>query len=235
MRAAAGGRVSKMASTLQQFLARAATRQRVVVIGGLAVIAHGLSRPTKDGDAWLDPLESAGAWAARLRETLGEFSECTLWSLAERRGAHPEELEEIGTIDGVVRVCGLNADLDIFYKPNGLECADFSAVWERALPWAEAVRVMEPLDLILTKEGTGREQDRVDITHLEGRLHTELGARLTTASFAEAEAVFARYVDHAVAARALENPDPAVQALARQVLAELAEQGDPFARDALGW
>ena len=40
-----------MAATLQQFLARAATRQRVVEIGGLAVIAPGLSRPTKDGNA----------------------------------------------------------------------------------------------------------------------------------------------------------------------------------------
>ena len=223
-----------MAGTLQQFLARAATRQRVVVIGGLAVIAHGLSRPTKDGDAWLDPLESAAAWAARFRETLAEFPETTLWSLAERRTAEAGELEEIATLDGVVRVCGLNTDLDIFYKPNGLDCAEFSAVWERALPWAEAVRVMEPLDLILTKEGTGRQQDRTDITHLDGRLDTELGARLGTATRTEAEEIFARYVDHVVAARALENPDPAVQALAREVLADLAAQGDPFARDTLG-
>ena len=222
-----------MAATLQQFLARAATRQRVVVIGGLAVIAHGLSRPTKDGDAWLDPLESAAAWTVRLRETLAEFPGTTLWSLAERRVAQPEELEEIATLDGVVRVCGLNTDLDIFYKPNGLDCAEFSAVWERALPWAEAVRVMEPVDLILTKEGTGRQRDRTDISHLEGRLHTELGGRLSTATRAEAEAIFARFVDHAVAARALENPDPAVQALAREILTELAAQGDPFARDAL--
>ena len=223
-----------MASTLQQFLARVATRQRVVVIGGLAVIAHGLSRPTKDGDAWLDPLGSPASWAARLCETLLEFPDTTLWSLAERRVAQPEELEEIATTNGVVRVCGLNTDLDLFYKPNGLECADFPTVWERARMWTEAVRVMEPLDLILTKEDTGRQQDRIDITHLEGLVHAELGARLSTASRAEAEAIFARYLDHAVAARALENPDPAVQALARQLLAELAEQGDPFARDALG-
>ncbi len=223
-----------MAATLQQFLGRAATRQRVVVIGGLAVIAHGLSRPTKDGDAWLDPLASAAAWAARLRETLAEFSECTLWSLAERRVAQPEELEEIVTIDGVIRISGLIADLDLFYRPNGLECADFDAVWQRASAWAEEVRVVDPLDLIVTKEGTGREQDRLDITFLEAILRTDLGARLVKATRAEAEAIFARYADHVVAAKALDNPDPAVQALAREILKGFAEQGDPFARDALG-
>lgn len=76
-----------MAESLQRFLGRVATRQRVVVLGGLAVIAHGLSRPTKDGDAWVDPLDSPEAWARRVKETLGESPDTTLWSLAEHRAA----------------------------------------------------------------------------------------------------------------------------------------------------
>ncbi len=223
-----------MAATLQQFLARVATRQRVVVIGGLAVIAHGYSRPTKDGDAWLDPLDSAAEWTARLRETLADFPESELWSLAERRIAQRDDLEEIATIDGVVRVTGLVTDLDLFYRPNGLERADFDAVWERASVWAEEVRVVDPLDLIVTKDGTGRDQDQLDISFLEAKLRNDLGSRLKTATPAEAEAIFARYADHVVAAKALENLDPAVQALARKILEEFAAQGDPFARDALG-
>ena len=223
-----------MAATLQQFLARAASRQRAVVIGGLAVIAHGLSRPTKDGDAWLDPLDSPRAWADRLRETLKEFPEAGLWSLAERCIAKPEDLEEIAAIDGVVRVTDLVTDLDLFYRPNGLEQSDFNGVWERASVWADEVRVVDPLDLIVTKDATGREQDQLDIAFLESKLRNDLGARLKSATFAEAEAIFARYADHVVAARALENPDPAVQALAREILEGFAAQGDPFARDALG-
>lgn len=222
-----------MAATLQQFLARAATRQRVVLIGGLAVIAHGLSRPTKDGDAWLDPLDSAESWAAVVRATLAEFPGLRLWSLAERRDLAPDELAEAVAIDGVIRVCGLNADLDLFRKPNNLECEDFSVVWEQAQPWAEEVRVIEPQDLILTKENTGRDQDMRDIGFLEDKIRADFGARLATASVEEARALFARYSDHVVCERALANPDSAVQALAREVLEELAAQGDWYSRDVL--
>ena len=222
-----------MAATLQQFLARSATRQRVVVLGGLAIIAHGYSRPTKDGDAWLEPLASPDVWAERVRETLREFEGVTLWSLAERRTLAVEELASTIAHDGVVRVSGLTADLDLFRQPNGLACDDFEAVWQRSTSWADAVRVMEPLDLILTKEGTGRDQDVQDVAFLEGKVRADLGARLAVATPDEADVIFARYVDHVVCERALANPHAAVRAQARALLAELAESGDWFARDIL--
>jgi len=84
-----------MAATLQQFLARVTAHQRVVVLGGLAVIAHGFSRPTKDGDAWLDPLASPAEWAQALREVLRDFPDATLWSLAERRTFTEPEIEDV--------------------------------------------------------------------------------------------------------------------------------------------
>ncbi len=221
------------AGTFQQFLAGAEKRQRVVLIGGLAVIAHGFSRPTKDGDAWLEPLDSPAAWAAAVCATLAEFGNLRLWSLTERRDVRPDELAEVIAVDDVVRVCGLNADLDLFRKPNGMECEDFDAAWAQAQAWADGVRIMEPIELILTKENTGREQDFQDILFLEGKIRTNFGARLATGSIEEARALFSRFADHVVCERALENPDPAVRALAREVLAELAEQGDWFSRDVL--
>ena len=222
-----------MAATLQQFLARVATRQRVVVLGGLAVIAHGYSRPTKDGDAWLEPLASPEAWAEDLEKVLGEFPDVTLWSLAERRTLAPTEIAATITQDGVLRVSGLAADLDLFRKPNGLECEQFETVWQHATAWADEVRVMDPIDLILTKDATGREQDAQDVFYLELKIRSDLGARLAVATPEEAEAIFARYVDHAICERALANPHAAVRERAKALLAELAESGDWFARDIL--
>ena len=222
-----------MGATFQQFLARVATRQRVVLLGGLAAVAHGLLRPTKVGDAWLDPLESAEAWAAALALTLREFPGLSLYSLGARREFPAEEIAEIIARDEVLRVRGLQADLDLFRKPTGLECGDFGEVWERATIWADTVRVIDPIDLILTKETTGRNQDRQDVMFLENKVRGEFGARAAVATPEEARALFARYADHAVCARALENPHPEVRALARELLAELAAQGDWFSRDIL--
>jgi hypothetical protein len=222
-----------MAATLQQFLARAATRQRVVVLGGLAVIAHGYSRPTKDGDAWLEPLGSSEEWAEALRETLSVFEGLTLWSLAERRVMGRTEIEETIRLDGVLRVHGLTADLDLFRKPNGLELEDFDSVWQQATSWADEVRVMDPIDLILTKQDTGRDQDVQDVSYLELTVRRDLSARLAVAKPEEAAAIFARYVDHVVCERALANPHAEVRAQARALLTELSDSGDWFARDVL--
>ena len=40
-------------------------------------------------------------------------------------------------------------------------------------------------------------------------------------------------IDHVAAMRALKNPNPDVQSLARSILRELAAEGDPFASKAL--
>jgi hypothetical protein len=47
-----------MEKTVEQFIEQLAIRARVLMIGGLAVIAHGLSRATKDADIWLEPLDN---------------------------------------------------------------------------------------------------------------------------------------------------------------------------------
>lgn len=43
-----------MPRKVEDIVARLAAEKRVVVMGALAVIAHGLLRATKDADVWLD-------------------------------------------------------------------------------------------------------------------------------------------------------------------------------------
>lgn len=43
-----------MAIPVETFIDRLTATHRVVVLGGLAVIAHGYSRHTKDADIWLE-------------------------------------------------------------------------------------------------------------------------------------------------------------------------------------
>ena len=43
-----------------------ASRHRVILVGGMAVIGHGHARRTKDYDIWLEPMETAGVWAEAL-------------------------------------------------------------------------------------------------------------------------------------------------------------------------
>ncbi len=61
----------------------------------------------------------------------------------------------------------------------------------------------------------------------------QAAGRLAGATPEEAEALLARYVDHAVCERALANPHAAVRERAKALLAEVAESGDWFARDIL--
>lgn len=44
-----------MPRTVEEVVTQLASQDRVVMLGGLAVIAHRLSRPTKGTDVWLDP------------------------------------------------------------------------------------------------------------------------------------------------------------------------------------
>lgn len=52
-------------------------------------------------------------------------------------------------------------------------------------------------------------------------------------SLEEVRPLVTNYRNHIVCERALTNPDPAVQALAREVLSELAAEGDRYSRETL--
>ena len=89
-------------TSAEAFTHALAARHRVVLLGGMAIISHGLNRKTKDVDIWLEPLPAAAEWAAVLNECLSSFSEVYPWSLAERRVLMPDEVaEEIEGLAGI--------------------------------------------------------------------------------------------------------------------------------------
>lgn len=218
---------------LDRFVRRLSCEARVLVLGGLAVIAHGLSRATKDADVWMEPFADGREWAERLFVVVADFPAVKIttlpgWRLVGR-GELPQVVEEIG----LVRILGLECPLDIFRRPNNLGPEDFESAFGRAIPSEDGTWLPDPIDLLVTKEDTARDSDRADITFLEGKVRGDFCSRLSHATLAEAESLLGRYSDHAVLDAALKNPDRAVQSLALGQLRELAETGDPFARDML--
>lgn len=67
------------------FTRELASRHRVILLGGMAIIAHGFSRPTKDSDIWLEPFGSAAEWTEKCLAVMTKFPGSFVWSLAERR------------------------------------------------------------------------------------------------------------------------------------------------------
>ena len=219
-----------MESPTDIFIRRLTARHRVVVLGGLAVIAHGLSRSTYDGDIWLEPMASSEEWAAVLERMCQNCGNLTLhrlpgWMKVEG-GALAEAVEETG----MVRVSGLDCPLDVFRKPNEFDEGDFDEVCRHAIHRADGTLLPHPADLIRSKMDTGRDQDRIDILHLESVIRAEYRERLPRSTPAEARAMLERYSDWEVLAVALEHPAEEVRELARAHLREFAAEGDPFSQ-----
>ncbi len=220
-----------MGTTSDQFVEALSERGRVLLIGGLAIIAHGLSRPTEDADLWLDSMLPMEDWISLLKAGAAEEPESYFWDLSRReRVADPRRtIEEIG----VIRIGGLDRYVDVFRRPNELAEEDFDAAWEISPVHVGKIRLLDESFLIATKLDTGRESDLQDVYYLEVHLRTKLAPRLAICPLAEAEEAFARYADHATCLAALKNPDPAVRALGLSVLRELAASNNPFAIEAL--
>ena len=88
------------------------------MLGGMAVIAHGRSRHTKDFDIWLEPFGSPNIWSENLLITLKEFPQSYVWSLAERRRLENLEIAEEAETYGVLRIGGFDLPVDVFRRPN---------------------------------------------------------------------------------------------------------------------
>jgi len=218
---------------LNAFLRHLSGECRVLLIGGVAVIAHGHSRSTKDADVWMEPLDSPEAWAEVLLQTCSAFPKTTLVALPGWHELEPDELPVVAEEVGMVRVLGLECPLDIFRRPNNFSEEEFEQVFSSASQSNDGTWLPHALDLILTKEDTGRSHDRMDITFLESKVRSEFGQRLASASLDEAKAILDRYMDHVVLTAALKNPQPEVQELALEHLRTLARDEDPFARNIL--
>jgi hypothetical protein len=220
-------------STTDRFVRTLAADQRVLVVGGLAVIAHGLSRSTMDADIWLDPQSSTGAWVECLMQVMGRFSGTSFWSIANRAPADRELAARDARDFGMIRVSGLDLPLDVLRRPNECTEADFDAFWRHSSPLADGTRLPDPIDLYLTKVDTGRDQDWQDQVYLERKVRAQFREQLPGCSLEQAEDLFARFLDPETLEFALQNPESAVRDLALQHLREFEQQGDPYSRDIL--
>ncbi len=219
-----------MGSTTGQFIEALACQHRVLVIGGLAVIAHGFNRPTKDADVWLDPLDSPAAWADVLDKVCVQFSGLTIHTLPGWRPITGPEVAVAAEEIGMIRVLGLDCPLDIFRRPNEFPPDSFDEVYDRGTTNADGTCLPDPLDLIITKLNTGRDKDLDDSRHLESVIRSRYRSILPSASLNEVRHLFDRFLDWEVCRMALENPSKEVRDYAIECLREMAGDGDPFSQ-----
>lgn len=123
------------------------------MIGGWAVIAHGLPRATLDVDLFIRPTQEN---AKRLIDALSEVG----FGIA--RELDPQDLLSRHVLQFADQI-----RVDIFTKPWGLD--DFQTCWDRR--WEaefESTRIpfLALEDLVRSKK-TDREQDRADLAALE--------------------------------------------------------------------
>jgi len=214
-----------------------AGNRRTVLLGGMAVILHGLSRSTKDYDIWLDPLPEPQVWAGAIKELMAVEIRLKAQRIDPALPGNwvpvgKDELAEVAAEDGLVRLAGIDRPIDVFYLPNELEIADFEDVWQRSTAIEHGLRLIEKIDLIVTKQLTDRPVDRTDVAFLSEKVTHEFKERLVNCSEEEATELFARFATPEVAAFAYQQSRNArIQALGWRLLEEMRTAGDPFAAD----
>lgn len=219
-----------MGTTTREFISALTENHRVIVIGGLAVIAHGFNRSTQDADVWLEPMDSPETWAAALEKACGRFQDLTLHTLPGWRRVSGVEIAAASDEIGMLRVLGLDCPLDIFRRPNEFPAGSFDEVYQRGNINTDGTCLPDPLDLIVTKLNTGRAKDLDDSRHLETVIRERYRNVLPTASLEEVRYLFDRFLDWEVCAMALENPSQDVKDHAVECLCEMAAEGDPFSQ-----
>lgn len=220
-------------TTSDDLIRRIAREFRVLTLGGVAVIATGLSRNTFDADIWVDPFSSPEDWAGRLAPLLYGVGTAEPVAIGSWKSIKRGSLADVIARDGVIRIHGLERPLDIFREPNQIEVDSFGEVWERARPMDDGTRLPDAIDLLMSKQDTGRDKDRADIIFLEGKIEADYLERLPGADAAEAAGMLARFLTPRVAEKATEHADPAVRTLGLRFLHELSDEGDPFAAEIL--
>lgn len=222
----------------QDVIARLAGQSRVIVLGGIAVVLHGLSRSTKDIDIWLDPLDNEQLWANSLNDFLS-----TEGLTASRVGdgienfipIRPDELANVVASERFVRALGTDRPVDIFRIPNHLTTKEFNEIWERSQRLPDGTRMLDEIDLIVTKMETGRPHDESDIRFLQNKVERIYRQRLKTCSLKEGTEMLERLpTPNLVAFAATEAEDRAVRNMGMQILEDLCMVGDPYALQLAG-
>jgi len=202
-------------------------------LGGLAVISHGLGRNTHDADIWVEPMESPEVWASVVGPLVYSTPSAKPVAIAVWEAIPEKNLAEVIARDGVFRINGLDRPLDIFRKPNELPIEEFESAWVRAKPLCDGTRLPDEIDLLMTKQLTGRDKDAMDIAFLENKAEKRYLAELPAATEDHAIEMLARFLTPKIAESALAHSSGVVRQLAMSYLQELAADGDPFAADIL--
>jgi len=219
-----------MGTRSEEFIAGLSQTHDVIVIGGLAVIAHGLSRATMDADIWLRPMDSADKWAQAVERFCGKFDGLTIHTLPGWKNIEGAEVAEAASEVGMVRVLGLDCPVDIFRRPNEFAEDSFDEVMSRCTRNADGTHLPDALDLAISKHLTGRDKDLGDIRFLESIIHKRWSERLPVAEKDEALDLLNRFADWKTCKAALANPNPEVRNQAIIYLREFAADGDPFSQ-----
>ncbi len=218
--------------TSDDLIRNLSARFRVVALGGVAVIAHGLARNTHDADVWVEPMHSPEEWADSMLPFVYSKQVHPIaigsWELVGM-----SDLAEIIARDGVVRLKGLDRPLDIFRDPNQIDMTSFDEVWSRAQALEDGTRLPDAVDLLLSKQDTGRDKDLQDIAFLEAKIEREYLEKLPTADEHVALHMLGRFLTPKVAESALSHPSVTIRELGLRFLHELADEGNPFAAEIL--
>jgi hypothetical protein len=221
--------------TAQEAVAFLASKRRTVLLGGLAVILHGLSRNTKDYDIWLDPLPDVQSWASPIQQLLTREASLQARRISTFGGWKPISVGDVpvaGTEDRLIRIAGIERPIDVFFVPNEFEAVDFEGVWERGISIEHGVRLIEAIDLIVTKQLTDRPQDETDIRFLTNKIEERYRSRLRTCSESEAVYMLNRFATPEIAAIAVrESKEDSIRAIGWRILREMRDNGDPFAEE----
>ncbi len=187
---------------------------RVILLGGIAMLSHGFARFTRDVDIWLDPAGGVESWTKSLSSAASRFRKLKFVSARTKEKVNAGEIENLVEVEEMIRITGLDMDVDVFFRPNNLRAEDFDSVWERSSEKEKGLRVPDEIDLGLTKLGTERIQDRLDIEWLDAKIIPVLSKKLESCNLDEAEDVFNRITSLPLLASAMKNPNPVVRSLA---------------------
>jgi hypothetical protein len=220
-------------TSCDEIIHRLAGEFRVLTLGGVAIIASGLSRNTFDADIWLEPFGDPDRWAESIIPFVFGPGTAEPVAIGSWEKIAQKDLAAVIGRDGVIRIGGLERPLDIFRDPNQLSMDEFDEIWTRAQPMSDGTRLPDPIDLLVSKPETGRDKDQTDIIFLEGKIQADYLARLPRASRDEAVQMLERFLTPRVAEAAAAHADEDVRELGRKFLRELAQEGDPFAAEIL--
>jgi len=134
-----------------------------VLIGGIALIRHGVVRATRDIDAVFDPSEEN---VDRIRDLIGRWD-------ATRPDGSPIRIEEVGP-DRTIHLATPHGDVDLLSEK--VAAIPYAGLKQRAdVKRVDGVPapICSLADLVALKRAAGRERDLADLSDLEAA-HGEL-------------------------------------------------------------